>query len=71
MVEKKSDAPTSPTVKVVPNEPNRRGPSRLRDDKGDVGFRGGTRPDERDGKLPHDGTDREAARPHDTGRQGS
>jgi hypothetical protein len=71
VTEKKSDAPTSPTVKVVPNEPNRRGPSRLRDNKGDVGFRGGARPDERDGKPSRDEAGREPARPRDTGRQGS
>jgi hypothetical protein len=71
VAEKKSGKSTSPTVKVVPNEPNRKGPDRLPDDKGDVGFRGGARPDERGGKPAEDQTGREPARPRDTGRQGS
>jgi hypothetical protein len=68
---KKSDGATGPTVVAPADKPSRRGPDRLKDDKGNVGFNGGERPDKAGEKSSEPTRRREPARPRDTGRQGA
>lgn len=71
MAERKRKGSTAPTVRVGGGTPSRRGPERLPDTEGDVGFEGGARPDEPSSGRTSSDPRTEPARPRDTGRQGS
>lgn len=70
VAEGKRKSPAAPTVRVGAATPTEKGPQRLPDSEGDVGFTGGERPDRAESGKAAPG-ERERARPRDTGRQGS